>query len=181
MARKKTKTATRSRSGSRSSGRGGGRRGSAKPAETAHAKRIRLYLERHPGATKAQARGHKPAEHKTRKERAQKLGKLTENERATIKRFALRQSKRDRGGSVEDNYRVLMMVANDHGMTGIRDIMQAQKKLEKSGANYIYVTKKKGGVATLSGDLGANARNLDLMDAIMARYDLPDTSLLYYH
>jgi hypothetical protein len=106
VARKpRSKTATR-RSGSRS---GGGKRSPPPARETAHQRRIRLYLEKHPGATKAQARGHKPAEHRTRKERARLAGKFDENQRASVKRFAGRQFKRNRDGPDPDELYRLML------------------------------------------------------------------------
>jgi hypothetical protein len=59
---------------------------------TGTSKRVIAYLEKHPHATVAQARGHKPDEHRTRKERARAAGKLDENQRNAIRRYAKQQA-----------------------------------------------------------------------------------------
>ena len=101
MARKKTATGRRS-------GKGGGSRRSP-TVYTGSSKRVIDYLAKHPHATVAQARGHKPAEHATRKERARAAGKLDENQRAAIKRFATKQaSARRMGADPGDLYRQMV-------------------------------------------------------------------------
>jgi hypothetical protein len=181
MARKKAKTATR-RSGSRP---GGARRGSAKPAETAHAKRVRLYLEKHPGATKAEARGHKPAEHATRKERARQAGRLTENERAAIKRYAARQAKRA-GRDPDAAYRAMLAWASRDGGRGFRDFnrLRAERdRLAKRGPTDVRMKRLKDGSVEMVGDTAGRDRNVDAMQGFAEDYELPDDAAwwLWYH
>ena len=187
MARKAKKTATRRPTSRPKSGggSGGGPRSRPPPAETAHARRIRLYLEKHPGATKAQARGHKPAEHQTRKQRAQLAGRLTEGERATVKRLAKQQARRNRGGPDDGEvYRSMLAWAQREGGGGFADVraLQAQiARLHRRGASDVRVRRYKDGTVTLVGDTARQAQNLDEMDDFASLYDVPDTAWLYYH
>jgi hypothetical protein len=154
-------------------------RGRPPPAETAHARRIRLYLEKHPGATKAQARGHKPAEHATRKERARAAGRLDENQRATIKRFAKLQASRKNSDSGE-LYRAMVERFDRKG--GYRDFERIKAEVArhagmKRGRNRVRSLDKSGKTVTIE---HAAERVWDDFEDFAERYDVPE-EWLYYH
>jgi hypothetical protein len=185
VAKKPRKPAPKSASKprTRSSSKGSSGRGrKAAPIETAHAKRVRRYLEKHPGATKREARGHRPDEHRTRRERATKLGRLTETERATIKRFARRQAKRG-GVDAEATYRDMVRWASREegaGYGGFVKLKAAVERLRKRGKTNIRAVTKNG-VTTLVGDTRRRSGNIDIMEAFTQANDIPDAFWLYYH
>jgi hypothetical protein len=158
------------------------RPGGSPPAETPHARRIRQYLEKHPGATKAEARGHRPGEHRTREERARALRRLTEKERAAIMRYA-RANARRTGRQVQETYRDMVDWAQREEGDGFKDFDRMRKlrdRLTKRGPTDVRIRMRKG-VATLVGDTRGQARNLEAMDEFLEDYDVPDIEWLYYH
>lgn len=64
------------------------------PHETPYQRRIRIYKERHPGATTQEARGKKAGEHVERKAREQAKTGLSPYQRGKIKADAKEQSRR---------------------------------------------------------------------------------------
>lgn len=167
MARKPRSTKTRRPSG------GGGRR----TAETAHQRRVRLYLEKHPGASKAQARGHKPKEHATRERRAKAAGRLTEAERAAIRRFAKRQARRMDADPSEVAAEMIAW-AQEKGMGSIDALRDQVGRLNKRQSN--FKIRRRKGVVRFTGSSVGRSRNLADMDAFTDRYNLPDPRWLYY-
>lgn len=177
MARSKSKTATR-----RPARAGGGRDRGARPApaaETAHARRIRLYLEKHPGATKREARGHRPAEHATREQRAKREKRLTEKERAAIRRYTRKQAKRG-GRDPDELYRATVEWARERGFKVFDRLKATRDRLRKNGASGVRMRIRKG-VAEMIGDTRKQQRNVALMEDFADAYDVPDVALLYYH
>lgn len=177
MARKpRSKTATR-----RPTRSGGGK---SRAGETAHERRVRQYLEKHPGATKAQARGHKPKEHATRERRAKEAGRLTERERAAIKRFATKNAKR-RGLNPGDVYDDMASWAQAKGFKNFDALRSQVTQLgrRKSQRYRVRRRKLKSGrySTTISGDLGALQDNLDAMDEAFDDLEIPDREWLWYH
>lgn len=154
-----------------------GGRGKRPPAESAHARRIRLYLEKHPGATRAQARGHKPAEHATRKERARREKRLTENERAAIRRYARAQAKRS-GEDASDLYADMVAWAQPRGFRAFDRMHRLRDRLSKRPSNLRI--RMRDGTAELEGDLAQRDRNIDDMDDFIDKYDVPDSRWLWY-
>lgn len=156
-------------------------RGRPPPAETAHARRIRLYLEKHPGATKAQARGHKPAEHATRKERARAAGRLDENQRATVRRFAHRQARRNDGGPEGSDVARDMLARFDRA-GGWRDFERIKKAVTRHAGmrrrrHRVRSVDKAGKVATIE---TTPDRVWNDMEDFADDLDVPD-EWLYYH
>lgn len=179
MARKpRSKTATRRGSSSR--------RGSARAGETAHQRRIREYLRKHPGATKAEARGHKEGkrEHVERERRAKREGRLTEKQRAAIKRFATKQAQR-KGVDVSDVYPTMTEWAQAKGYGSFERLRDGVTKMRRDKRSRYRVRRRKlksGKYSTtISGDIGAYEGNVALMDELFDDLDLPDHDWLYYH
>jgi hypothetical protein len=158
-------------------------RGKRPPAgETAHAKRIRLYQQKHPGASRAQARGHKPAEHATRKERARAEKRLTENERAAIRRYARAQAKRA-GRDADDFYRDMVAWTQREGGGRFKDFERMRRlrdRLAVKGPSDVRIRIRQG-TAELIGDTRAQERNIADMDDFLDDYDVPDPEWLWYH
>ena len=155
-------------------------RGKAPAGESAHARRIRLYLEKHPGATRAQARGHKPAEHATRKERAKREKRLTENERAAIRRYARAQGRRS-GQDADDLYRGMVGWAQDKGFKRFEQMRRLRDRLAVKGPSDVRVKVRRDGTAELIGDTRAQERKIADMDDFMESHDVPDVEWLWYH
>ena len=157
-------------------------RGKPPPAESAHARRVRLYLEKHPGASRAQARGHKPAEHATRKAKARREKRLTENERAAIRRYVRAQAKAGRIGDdeVSDLAASTIAWAQEQGYRRAFERMRdTRDRLKKTPSN-LRVRKLKDGTTELVGDLAQRDRNIDVMDDFMDEFAPPDVRLLWY-
>jgi len=156
-------------------------RGKPPPAESAHARRVRLYLEKHPGASRAQARGHKPAEHATRKAKARREKRLTENERAAIRRYVRAQAKAGRidDGEVSDLSTDAIAWAQERGIGAFHRLRDTRDRLKKTPSN-LRVRKLKDGTTELVGDLAQRDRNIDAMDDFMDEFAPPDVRLLWY-
>ena len=157
-------------------------RGKPPPAESAHARRVRLYLEKHPGATKAQARGHKPAEHATRAKRAREEKRLTENERAAIRRYARAQAKRS-GADAGELYGDMIDWTRREGGKGYKDFERMRRfrdRLHKKGPSDVRVRIRKG-TAELIGDTRAREGNIEAMDNFIDDNEVPDPTWLWYH
>lgn len=169
MARKPSKTR------SRRPARGGG-----PPRESAYERRIRLYIEKHPGASRAQARGHRPSEHETRRKRAEAEGRLTERERAAIRRFARRNARRREGADPDEIYSDMLAWARERGF-GAFDAMRSQvADLEKRGASRVRI-RMRGKVAHFEGNVAAQAANVATMEGFATRHGVSDIQWLYYH
>lgn len=156
-------------------------RGKPPPAESAHARRVRLYLEKHPGATRAQARGHKPAEHATRAKKARREKRLTENERAAIRRYVRAQAKAGRidDSEVGDLSASSIEWLQERGFGAFKRLRRLRDRLEKTPSN-LRVRRLKDGATELVGDLAQRDRNIDAMDDFMDEYGPPDVRLLWY-
>lgn len=180
MARRKApakKTATRRPS------RGGGT-SRAKPATTytGSSKRVRDYLAKHPGATVAQARGHKPDEHRTRAARARAAGRLTESERASLKKFARRQARRNEGGPDGDAlYKAMLERFNRKGgAAAFGRIKASVERHAKIRRRRHRVSKVGKGGKTVRVELAPYKSLWGDMDDFADRYDVP-VEWLYYH
>ena len=174
---KKPRGKTATRSASRSSG--SGRRASTPPLETAHARRIRRYLEKHPGATKREARGHRPEEHATRAKRAKAEKRLTEGERAAIRRYT-RQRAKDGDVDADELYAATVQWAREKGFKVFDRLKATRERLRKAGASGVRMRVRKG-VAEMIGDTRKQQRNVKIMEDFAEAHDLPDSVLLYYH
>lgn len=166
---------------SRSKGRGRSsaapRRASPRGALSPYEQRIANYLARHPGATRAEARGQKPGEHRLRERRAKEAGRLTEKERAMIGRFAKVQARRMDADA--DEVRAEMIAwAQQYGVGHIEALRDQVKDLNKRQSN--FGLRRRGKVARFTGSQAGRSRNLADMDAFTLRYNLPDPRWLHY-
>jgi hypothetical protein len=157
------------------------RRGTVKPVETAYQRRIRQYLEAHPGATRREARGHRPAEHATREQRARERGKLTERERAAVKRFAIRNARRRPGSDPDEIYADLIDWTSARGFETFDRLRSQVNDLAKNPSRVRVRLNRKTGQAEIVGDLNARSRNMGLMESFVSRHDVPDIEWLFYH
>lgn len=138
---------------------------------------MRRFLEKNPGATKAQARGHKPKEHATRERRAKAAGRLTEKERAAVRRFARRQAKR-MDADADDVAEQMLDWAKEKGMAAIDAMKGEVARLNKRQSN--FKIRRRGRTAYPVGSNVGRSQNMADMDAFVDRYNLPDPRWLYY-
>jgi hypothetical protein len=181
MARKpRSKTASRPRSRST----GGGR---SSAVLTKHGERLEKFKAKH-GITgeltaeqRRQARGHKPAEHATRKERARAAGRLDENQRASVRRFAHRQARRNAGGPDGSDVARDMLDRFDRA-GGNRDFERIKKAVARYAGmrrrrHRVRSVDKAGKVATIE---TSPDRVWDGMENFGDDLDVP-VEWLYYH
>lgn len=157
-------------------------RGRGRP-QSAYEKRIAAHLAAHPGATRQEARGHKPREHVARatREREQALqGGLTTYERGQIKRLAAEIAPMVRGAGAADINDRLKRWAQGHGGYGavraLKDEVKALKKIK--GARVIV--RRRRGARIIKLDISGRAANRARMEAWAERWGLPDWRWLFY-
>lgn len=107
-------------------------RGRAPRPQTAYEKRIARFLAAHPGATRQQARGHKPREHIERRERELAAG-ITTYQRSMVRRWALEQAERNpRISDPEEMVRRLQRWTTHHGYERFRQVRAFQQGLKQT-------------------------------------------------
>jgi hypothetical protein len=165
-----------------SSRSGGGKRSPPPTVYKGTSKRVIDYLKKHPTATVAQARGHKPAEHKTRKERARAAGRLDENQRAAIKRYAKITAPLNDGGPDPDELYQAMLAEFD-GPGGWERFQQAKRGADhhaklKRHRHRVRRHDKAGKLVTL--EMEPYQRVWPGMEAFAAELGIP-VEWIYYH
>jgi hypothetical protein len=166
----------RSKTATRRSSRGGG--SSRSPTVyTGTSKRVIDFLAKNPYATVAQARGHKPDEHRTREQRARKEKRLTERQRAAIRRNSYITAKQ-MDGDPDEEYRRLVAWAQREGYRAFEAMEKERRYLAKHRSGVKVRVRK--GVATLHGDLDQQGKNFARMDRFVTRYNVPEPKWLYY-
>lgn len=142
----------------------------AQPHETPYQRRIRLYKERHPGATTQEARGKKPREHVERARREKEKSGLTPYQRSKIKADAIQQAYRARehgvtAAEVEAGFTRMVRERGWDAYKDIRAFINAQHKARTH----------QGKVVVLAG----RAANLAKMERLAAKYGIELEWLFY--
>jgi hypothetical protein len=139
----------------------------AVPRETSYQRRIRLYKERHPGATTQQARGKHAGEHVTRKEREVAKTGLTPSQRVQIRKFARQQGYRSEDDENEIFEAMTAMVRRD----GYEAFQEIRALIKAKNREHLH----QGKVVTIRG----RAMNRADMEALAEKHGI-DWKWLYY-
>lgn len=156
---------------------------------SAYEKRIADYLARHPGATRQEARGHRPpagrTEHAARMEKERASGGLTTYQRAAIKRFATRQAKRaDRNRDPDRLTREMREWTEQKGWHRFEQLRETVKRKSREPRVRYRVRRRRGkdgGARVLDIDTAGAVARRDMMDDLVEDFDVPDVEWLYYH
>jgi hypothetical protein len=162
-------------------------------------KRIAAYQAKHPGATRAEARGHKPrvgpageriGEHITRRERERAAGVTTYQRRAT-KALAAEQARRIEGSDPDAVEAEFLGILRHDGFDVILAIRAEIRRLARDAGQWTGKgsprsrAKKRGQVIDLgelmADKLEARERRRAEMEAFAGERGLSDWRLLFYH
>jgi hypothetical protein len=141
----------------------------AVPAETAYQRRIRLYKERHPGATTQEARGKRAGEHIARKARESREDTTT-YQRGKVREWVRRQAQRNgaRPAAVAEMHAKMQERLIKNGYEAFR---QMADWLRRQHAK----KNKQSKVIVIAG----RAANLAIMEQFAEFWDI-DLEWLYY-
>ena len=154
-------------------------------AETPYQRRIRLYKQRHPGATTQQARGKPQREHVARRERERAAG-LTTYERSQIRAIARAQAKR-MGVEPDEISRRFELWARQKGYARVKEFKAGIQARHKQKRARVRVRRKVGGrvirveITGASSQVGGMQTDFDDFDLPDLPDDLPDWAWFFYH
>jgi hypothetical protein len=158
-------------------------RGTATP-KSAYERRIEKYLKAHPGATRAQARGHKEqAEHRTRERRERlKYHGLTIREKNAVHAFGIKQAHKDPENADSDAFaEQLVRWAGEHGYDKFRELVAEQQRLSKIKRERERRSVQRDGRRVREEIRGRFQSKRSHMQNFAERLGLPDWKVLFYH